>query len=159
MGDIHTGMRNKTRAISREVKCSSFLLISCYRHLPALLVVYSLFLSPPLHSGLFASILSPSYSLRCPCPASHFFPGGSDACSQAPGLVMLLPRCAEMPEFALTFILSFQDEMFSPLIYSSGLCLSNLAPVSCFYLSLILLVLMCCFQYLNNHHPPQLFSL
>lgn len=110
-----------------------------------------------IHTRLFASILSPSHSLRCPCPASyHLFPGGSDAYSQAPGLVMLLPRCADMPEFALTFALSFQNEMFSLLIYSSGLCLSNLAPVSHFCLSLILLLLMCYFQYLTNHHPPQL---
>lgn len=118
-----------------------------------------LFISQPISTWLFASILSPSHSLRCPCPASyHLFPGGSDAYCQALGLAMLLPRCADMPEFALTFTPPFQNEMFSLLIYSSGLCLSNLAPVSYFSLSLILLLLMCYFQYLNNHHPPQLIS-
>jgi len=110
-----------------------------------------------LHSRLFASVLGSSHALRCPCPASyHSFPGGSDAYSPAPDLVILLPCCADMPEFVLTFALSFQNEMFSLLIDSSGLCLSDLAPVSYLDLSLILLLLMCYFQYLNNHNPLQL---
>lgn len=143
----------------RGVKCSSFLVTSCHRHLPALLTVLSLLLNPSLLSRLFVSILCPSHSLRCPCPASYYLvPGGSNACSQALGLVMLLPRCADMPEFALTFALSFQNEMFSLLIYSSGFRISNLAPVSYFYLCLILLLMMCYFQYLNSHHPPQLLT-
>lgn len=141
----------------RGVKCSSFLVTPCHRHLLVLLIIFFLIFNPSLQSRLFASTLSPSCPPRCPCPASyHLFPGGTDAYSQALGLVMLLPRWADMPEFALTFALSSQNEMFSLPVYSSGLCLSNLAPVSYFSLSLILLLLMCCFQYLNNHHPPQL---
>lgn len=104
MGTTHADMRPKTRAISRGVKCSSFLATSCHRHLLVLLIGFFLLLNPFLHFRLFASTLSPSSSLRCPCPASyHLFSGGSDAYFQARGLVMLLPRCADMPEFALPF--------------------------------------------------------
>lgn len=116
---------------------------------------HCLFISQPISTlQTFPFILSLSHSLRYPCPVSyHLFPGGSNVYSQALSLVMLLSRCTDMPEFALILEPSFQNEMFFFLIYSSGLCLSILAPASCFYFSLILLLLMCYFQYLNNHHP------
>lgn len=76
----------------------------------------------------FFSVFPLSHSLQHPCPASYLpFPSSSAASAPALGLAMLLLSCADLPEFALTFALFHQNEMFSLLIYSSGLCLSNLA--------------------------------
>lgn len=131
MGTTQRDVKPKTGALSRGQSAPHSLsppamVTSWHCSSPSLHFSVNLFI-PGFFSFLF-SVFPPPSSLQCPCPASYLpFPGGSDAGSSALGLVMLLLSCADMPEFALTFALFHQNEMFFLCIYFSGLCLSNLA--------------------------------